>query len=201
MAARHTWGDGNEAFVSYTRSSARGSLNDFSSLFALGDVEVLRPDATGRLSADAPNRWLGWATFMLPRGFILAPAVEWHSGFPYSTLDVAQAYAGAPAASSYPAFFSLDVGVFKTVDFRGRRVKAGIQVFNATHHFNPRDVYAVPGGSPFGTFTNSVGPTLGGVLTFLWRFGGSGVRPENPPDPSFVTYRFLAICSRTAPTA
>ncbi len=82
MAARHTWGDGNEAFVSYTRSSARGNLNDFSSLFALGDVEVLRPDSTGRLPADAPNRWLGWATFMLPRGFILAPAAEWHSGFP-----------------------------------------------------------------------------------------------------------------------
>ena len=168
VAARHTWGDGNEAFVSYTRSSVRGNLNDFSSLFAFGDVEVLRPDATGRLAADAPNRWLGWSTFMLPRGFILAPAMEWHSGFPYSTLDAARAYAGVPAGSSYPAFFSLDVGVFKTVDVRGRRVKAGVQIFNATNHFNPREVYAVPGAPQFGTFTNSVGPTLRGVLTFLW---------------------------------
>ncbi|HQZ39774.1 MAG TPA: TonB-dependent receptor [Vicinamibacterales bacterium] len=168
LALRHTWGDGDEAFVSYTRSSARGAMNDFSTLFAAGDTEVLRPGATARLPADTPHRWLGWFTTTLPRGFILAPAMEWHSGFPYTPLTARLDYATAPNSQSYPAFFSLDLGVFKTVDFRDRRIKAGIQVFNVTNHFNPRDVYAVPGTPRFGSFTNSVGPTLRGVLTFLW---------------------------------
>lgn len=168
VALRHTWGDGNEAFVSYTRSSARGQVNDFSTLFAAGDTEVLRPGGTARLPADAPHRWLGWFTFTLPHGFILAPAVEWHSGFPYTPLTTRLDYAAAPNSLSYPPFFSLDLGIYKTVDVRDRRIKAGIQVFNATNHFNPRDVYAVPGTARFGSFTNSVGPTLRGVLTFLW---------------------------------
>jgi hypothetical protein len=168
MALRRKWGDGNEAFVSYSRSSARGEVNDFSTLFAAGDIEVLRPGGTARLPAAAPNRWLGWFTFNLPHGFILAPAVEWHSGFPYTPLTPTLDYAAAPNTLSYPSFLSLDLGVYKALDFRGRRIKAGIQVFNATNHFNPRDVYAVPGTPLFGSFTNSVGPTLRGVLTFLW---------------------------------
>ncbi len=168
VALRRTWGDGNEAFVSYTRSSARGHVNDFSTLFASGDTEVLRPGGTARLPADAPHRWLGWFTFTLPHGFTLAPAVEWHSGFPYTPLTTRLDYAAAPNSLSYPPFFSLDLGVYKTVDVGDRRIKAGIQVFNATNHFNPRDVYAVPGTARFGSFTNSVGPTLRGVLTFLW---------------------------------
>ncbi|MEO8519764.1 MAG: carboxypeptidase regulatory-like domain-containing protein [Acidobacteriota bacterium] len=168
LALRHTWGEGNEAFASYTRSSARGEVNDFSALFRAGDTEVLRPGGTSRLPADAPHRWLGWVSFNVPHGFIVAPTVEWHSGFPYTPLTTRLDYAAAPNSLSYPAFLSLDLGVYKTVDFRARRLKAGIQVFNATNHFNPRDVYAVPGTPRFGSFTNSVGPTLRGVLTFLW---------------------------------
>lgn len=168
LALRHTWGEGDEAFVSYTRSSSRGETNDVSTLLATGDTEILRPGATSRLPADAPHRALAWFTFTMPKGYILAPAMEWHSGFPYSPLTTRLDYAAAPNSVSYPAFFSLDLGVFKTVDYKTRRVKAGVQVFNATNHFNPRDVYAVPGTPRFGSFTNSVGPTLRGVLTFLW---------------------------------
>lgn len=167
-ALRHMWGEGNEAFVSYTRSSARGEINDFSTLFSGGDTEILRPGARGRLPADAPNRWLGWLTLSLSKGFILAPVVEWHSGFPYSPLTAGFDYATKPNTAAFPSFFSLDLGVFKTLTLRGRRLKTGIQVFNATNHFNPRDVYAVPGTARFGSFTNSVGPTLRGVLTFTW---------------------------------
>lgn len=168
LALRHTWGDGNESFVSYTRSSARGDVNDFSTLFAAGDTEVLRPGGSGRLPADAPHRWLAWLSLNAPRGFIVAPTVEWHSGFPYTPLTTRLDYAAALTSASYPSFFSLDLGLFKTFDVQRRRIKTGIQVFNTTNHFNPRDVYAVPGSPRFGAFTNSVGPTLRGVLTFLW---------------------------------
>ena len=168
VALRHVWGEGNESFISYTRSSARGEVNDFSTLFAAGDTEVLRPGGTARLPADAPHRWLAWLSLNAPHGFIVAPTIEWHSGFPYTPLTSRLDFAAAPNSASYPSFFSMDLGLYKTFDVKQRRIKTGIQVFNSTNHFNPRDVYAVPGTLRFGSFTNSVGPTLRGVLTFLW---------------------------------
>ena len=44
----------------------------------------------------------------------------------------------------------------------------GLEFFNLTDHANPRDVYAVAGSARFGTFTNSVGPTVRGVSTLTW---------------------------------
>jgi len=165
---RRTWGEGDQVLVSYTRSLARGDLNDFSSLFARGDVEVLQPGGVARLATDAPHRLLAWGTVTLPAGFSIAPAVDWHSGFPYSTVDARQAYFGAPNSHSYPAFFSLDVVLYKTLTIHRRRVKANVQVFNVTNHFNPRDVFNTLGGPEFGTFTNSVGPTVRGDIAVIW---------------------------------
>ena len=165
---RHTWGDGNLFFLSYTRSSARGDINDFGSLFANGDVEVLEPGAAVRLAADAPHRVLAWGTVDLPAKFGLSPAIEWHSGFPYSALDARRSYIGKPHSDSFPAFFALDLVVYKTFGFRGRTVRVNVQLFNVTNHFNPRDVFAVAGGQRFGTFANSVGPTVRGDIAVSW---------------------------------
>src|SRR5262249_9969455 len=113
VALRHTWGEGGQLFASYTRSSARGEVNDFSTLFASGDTEVLRPGGVARLGSDAPNRLLAWATVPLLAGFGVSPALEWRSGFPYSVVDGRQEYVSAPNTASFPAFFSLDLVVDK----------------------------------------------------------------------------------------
>jgi hypothetical protein len=168
VAIRRTWGAGNLLFVSYTRSSARGEMNDLASLFANGDVEVVQPGGAARLGADAPHRVLAWGTFDLPARFGLSPAMELHSGFPYSTVDTQRAYVGPPNAASFPAFFSLDLVVYKAMTIKGREVKVNLQLFNATNHFNPRDVFAVAGAPRFGTFANSVGPTLRGDVAVHW---------------------------------
>ncbi|HVO10713.1 MAG TPA: carboxypeptidase regulatory-like domain-containing protein [Vicinamibacteria bacterium] len=165
---RHTWGAEDQLLVAYTWSRARGDVNDFSSLFARGDVEILQPGGETRLSTDAPHRLLAWGTFTLPAGFSISPAVDWHSGFPYSLVDARQAYLGAPNSRSYPAFFSLDVVLYKTLTVAAKHVKMNVQVFNVTNHFNPRDVYNTLGGAQFGTFTNSVGPTIRGDVAVNW---------------------------------
>jgi hypothetical protein len=165
---RRTWGEGDQVLVSYTRSLARGEINDFSSLFARGDVEVLQPGGTTRLATDAPHRLLAWGTFTLPAGFSISPAVDWHSGFPYSVVDAQQTYFGGPNTRSYPAFFSLDVVLYKSLTIARKRVKMNVQVFNVTNHFNPRDVFNTLGGPQFGTFTNSVGPTVRGDIAVNW---------------------------------
>lgn len=165
---RRTWGDGDQVLVSYTRSLARGDINDFSSLFARGDVEILQPGGMARLATDAPHRLLAWGTFTLPAGFSIAPAMDWHSGFPYSVVDATQAYVGGPNTRSFPPFFSLDVVLYKSLTIARKRVKMNVQLFNATNHFNPRDVYTVLGAPQFGTFTNSVGPTVRGDIAVNW---------------------------------
>jgi hypothetical protein len=168
VVLRRKWGEGDRLLVSYTLSSARGDVNDFASVFARGDVEVLQPAGTARLATDAPHRVLAWGTFTLGAGFSISPAVDWHSGFPYALVDVRQTYVGAPDAHSFPDFFSLDVVLYKSLTIAHKHVKMNVQVFNVTNHFNPRDVFSTLGGPQSGTFTNSVGPTVRGDVAVNW---------------------------------
>jgi hypothetical protein len=168
LAVRRTWARDNQVFVSYVRSSARGDLNDFGTLFSAVDAPLVEPAGGAALAADTPHRWLAWATISLPHKVVISPTAEWHSGFPYSTIDTRRRYAGEPNSASFPAFFTLDLLAYKTVTVRHLPVNLGVQVFNATNHFNPRDVISVVGSPGFGTFTNSVGPVLRGYMLVQW---------------------------------
>ncbi len=168
LSVRKAWLHDQQAFVSYVRSSALGELNDFATLFQPLDAPLLQPGGFSRLPADARHRWIAWGTFNLPRRFVVSPVVEWHSGFPYSVVDGRYRYFGTPNRAMFPAFFTADFILFKTVTVRQRSADLGIQLFNATNHFNPRDAYPVIGSSRFGTFTNSVGPVLRGFMMLKW---------------------------------
>jgi hypothetical protein len=63
---------------------------------------------------------------------------------------------------------ALDLIVYKTFSYRGRSADFGIQLFNASNHFNPRDVNPVVGASNAGLFSNSVGPILRGYMMIKW---------------------------------
>ena len=99
---------------------------------------------------------------------MVSPVLEWRSGFPYSVVDHRQRYLGEPNSRQFPSFVALDMVVYRTFTVRERSADLGIQLFNATNHFNPRDVYTVSGSPQFGTFTNSVGPILRGFMLIKW---------------------------------
>ena len=168
VSLRQTWDDKQQVFVSYVRASARGELNDFMALFGRLDAPLLQPGGMSRLPTDARNRWITWGTVNLPKRFVLSPVMEWHSGFPYSPLDSRHLYYGVPNSGEYPAFMAVDLIAYKTVTYRQRTADVGIQLFNLTNHFNPRDVYPVRGSSNFGAFTNSVGPIARGFMLIKW---------------------------------
>jgi hypothetical protein len=44
----------------------------------------------------------------------------------------------------------------------------GLQVFNLTDHFNPRDVISVVQSSRYGELTNNPGITFGGYMQIRW---------------------------------
>jgi hypothetical protein len=168
VSVRRLWDNHQELFASYVRSRARGEVNDFSGLFQQLDTPLLQQSGIARLPADAPNRIITWATFNLPREVVVSPVFEWHSGFPYSPVDTRYLYSGAPNRASFPQVIAVDLLAFKTVTVYGRRADVGIQFYNLTNHFNPRDVYPVEGTSRFGTFTNGVGTIARGYLMLKW---------------------------------
>lgn len=168
LSVRKTWLRDQQLFVSYVRSSALGELNDFATLFQPLDAPLLQPGGVSRLPADARHRVVAWGTFNLPRRFVVSPVIEWHSGFPFSVVDERYRYFGTPNRAMFPPFFAADFILFKTVTVRQRSADLGIQLFNATNHFNPRDAYPVRGAPRFGTFTNSVGPVLRGFMMLKW---------------------------------
>jgi hypothetical protein len=168
VSARRRWANDQQLFVSFVRSISNGELNDFAALFGGFDVPLVQPGGQARLAADAPNRVLVWGTFNLPRRIVVSPVVDWHDGFPYSRLDSRYFYAGAPNEERFPAFMSTDFIVYKTFTAKKRNADIGFQLFNATNHFNPRDVYPVGGAPRFGAFTNSVGPIIRGYILVKW---------------------------------
>ena len=99
----------SEFNVSYIKSRARGDLNTLADVFVPFEQPVIRPNVSGTLAQDVPNRVVGWGVFVLPGNFTLSPIVDVHSGLPYSNVDVLQNYVGTPNGQRHPEFFSFDL--------------------------------------------------------------------------------------------
>jgi hypothetical protein len=57
---------------------------------------------------------------------------------------------------------------FKTFRLFGQNMDLGLQVFNLTNHFNPRDVINVAESPRFRELTNNPGITFGGYMQIRW---------------------------------
>jgi hypothetical protein len=150
----------SELNVSYIRSRARGNLNTLADIFVPFEQPVIRPDVTSNVASDIPNRVVSWGAFSLPWNLTLSPVVDLHSGLPYSKVDTFQDYVGAPNSQRFPAFFSLDLKVYRefkiNMPFIGRmknqNFRFGLYTINLTNHSNPLDVYNNVASPFFGHF-------------------------------------------------
>jgi len=146
--------------VSYVRSRARGDLNTLSDVFVPFEQPVIRPDVSGTLAQDVPNRVVGWGIFSLPWNLTVSPVVDVHSGLPYSDVDALQNYVGTPNNQRFPAFFSLDLKVYREfqlhLPFLGkekkRKLRFGLYSVNVTGHSNALEVYSNVTSPFFGHF-------------------------------------------------
>lgn len=146
--------------ASYVHSRAYGDLNDFFQFFGNSPKPVIQPNAQGRLSFDAPNRFLFWGEFKTRWNLTVFPVYDVHTGFPYSVQDELRNYVGPRNTRHYPGFSSFDLQVSRPVaiPFGGeRRLKArvGVAVFNLFNNFNPRDVQNIEQSARFGQFFNN----------------------------------------------
>ena len=157
---------------SYVRSRAYGNLNDPFLFFGNYPQAVIQPDAQGRLSFDAPNRFIAWSDISGPWKLSVMPVWDIHTGFPYSAQDEYREYIGQRNSNRYPRFSSTDVQVTRpfTVHAGERHLKmrAGVAVFNVFNHDNPRDVQTIVNSSHYGDFYNDAWRTFRGKLVFQW---------------------------------
>jgi Carboxypeptidase regulatory-like domain len=146
--------------VSYVRSRARGDLNTLSGTFVPFEQPVIRPNFTGSLKSDIPNRLVSSGIFQLPWKLTFSPVVDLHTGFPYSEVDVLQNYVGQPNSRRFPTFFSLDIKVYREFHLpfaligwkKSRKFRIGFYSINVTNHSNPRDVFNNVTSRNFGEF-------------------------------------------------
>jgi carboxypeptidase family protein len=146
--------------VSYVRSRAWGDLNTLSGTFVPFEQPVIRPNFTGSLKSDIPNRLVSSGIFQLPWKLTFSPVVDLHTGFPYSEVDVLQNYVGQPNGRRFPTFFSLDVKVYREFHLpfafigwkKSRKFRIGFYSINVTNHSNPRDVFNNVTSRNFGEF-------------------------------------------------
>lgn len=145
--------------ASYIRSRAFGDLNDFNQFFGTLAQPVIQPDARGRLPFDAPNRLLLWGTIAGPWKLTLVPVYDWHTGFPYSEQNEFREYVGPRNVERFPRFSSFDIQLTRPLAIhlhhKNFKARAGIGIFNAFNHFNPRDVQTNLESAQFGGFFNN----------------------------------------------
>ena len=146
-------GESSQLCFSYVYSRARGDLNDFNNYLSSFPAPIIRGNQVANLPASLPDRFLAWGIVRLPASFRIAPVVEYRSGFPYSTLNVFQDYAGVPNSNRFPHFFSLDSRVSKDIRVNPKySVRLSLSAFNLTNHFNPEAVHANIADPAFGYF-------------------------------------------------
>jgi Carboxypeptidase regulatory-like domain len=150
----------SEMNVSYIWSRTRGDLNTLSDVYIPFEQPVIRPNVSGFTASDVPNRLVGWGIFRLPWGLVLAPVVDLHTGFRYSSVDVLQNYVGEPDGRRYPTFFSLDCKIYRDFNLplplvgRGKshKMRIGLYSINITNHGNYNAVYNNIASPFFGQF-------------------------------------------------
>lgn len=140
-----SWDGGQQLTFSYTRSRAKGTLNDFDQYLGNFPSPKLRPVTYSNLPADLPNRFVMWGLVKIPFWKLdMEPMVEFRTGFPYARLDILQNYVDRPYddGTRFPAFFSADTRVSR--DFQVTQkyaVRLSLTGLDLTNHFNALQVH------------------------------------------------------------
>jgi hypothetical protein len=142
--------------ASYVRSRAYGDLNDFNQFFGNDPIAVIQPNQRGRLNFDAPNRILAWGEIAAPWKVTVAPVLDVHSGFPYSTVNQRREFVGPRNELRFPQFVSTDLQVWRRVrlPIRESHARVGFGAYNVFNRDNYRDVQNDVDSPRFGEFFN-----------------------------------------------
>jgi outer membrane receptor protein involved in Fe transport len=136
IALRRAFRAGHSVFAAYTRSAARSNaVLDFDL-----DTPLFSPQVAGPLPWDAPHRFQSWGWLPFWKGFDLAYALDWRSGFPFALVNEEQQIVAAPGARRFPAYFTLNVHLERRLRLLGFEWALRAGVNNLTDRANPSAV-------------------------------------------------------------
>jgi hypothetical protein len=158
IEARRTFANGYRLFAAYTHSAARTNA----ALDYQPAISLLGPQQSGPLFWDIPNRvvsW-GWLPLLLPRlkkNWDFVYSLDWHTGFPFDSVNANQQVVGAAGALRFPDYVSFNPGLEWRFHFRGSYFGLRGVMENATNRNNPSVVNNNVDSPEFGTFSEFEG--------------------------------------------
>jgi hypothetical protein len=155
---RKLFADGSTVYVSYTHSSARTNA----ALDYLPTPSPLGTQQSGPLAWDTPNRVVSWGWLPVPLAMLkkqweLVYLLDWHDGYPYTSVNAAQQVVGAAGAQRFPDYVNFSPGVEWKFHFRGQYWGLRGVIENATGSENPAVVNNVVDSPEYGTFSEFQG--------------------------------------------
>jgi Carboxypeptidase regulatory-like domain/TonB-dependent Receptor Plug Domain len=134
---RHSFGDRAEISVDYTRSRATSSQ-----VFDPTPTQLIfSSQGPGPVLWDSPNRLVATGSAPIPIWeLFLSGFFEYHTGFPFSSINQVQQLVGAPNSMRFPNYLSLDLGLEKRFTFHRHQWAIRVSGINITGHNNPDSV-------------------------------------------------------------
>jgi hypothetical protein len=159
--ARRLFANGYTLFASYTHSTARTNA----ALDYLPTPSPLGPQQSGPLAWDVPNRVISWGWLPVPlpkfkRNWDFVYTLDWHTGFPYTSVDANQQVVGAAGSQRFPDTLSFSPGLEWKFHFRGAYYGLRGVLENATGSQNPLVVNNVVDSLQYGSFSEFHGRAL-----------------------------------------
>ena len=105
FSARYRPNESAELNVSFAWSRDGGDINALSDNYVPFESPIIRPNIYGVMPSDIPYRFLASGYLHLPWKVVVTPVLDWHTGYPYSDVDVLQNYIGQPNSLVSQLFF------------------------------------------------------------------------------------------------
>ena len=149
---RHRFNQQAEVFIDFTRSSATTNEALDPTLVA----PLYAAQAPGPLLWDAPNRIVSRGTTPIPLwGLVLSYFVEYHTGFPFNTVNTDQLLIGAPDRFRFPVYFDLNLALEKHFHVFRREWSLRVAAINVSSRDNPTAVVNDVDAPNYLTFTGT----------------------------------------------
>jgi hypothetical protein len=159
---RYLGSENRDLTVSYVRSRSTRDLNDYDAHFGNFKNPIIRRNEHGLSPTDVPHRLIVRGSQALFGRWVLAPVLEWRTGFPYSAVDEFQDFVGARnRAGRLPTVTTLDFSLVRPWRFKKYRFTAGIKVYNALGNGAERDVQGNVTAPDFGRAYNPIQRSVG----------------------------------------
>ncbi len=158
---RHTFAHGHTLFGAYSHSTAHTN----SAIDYTPTISFLGPQQSGPLAWDSPNRVLswGWLPFDLPwfrKNWDFVYALDWHTGFPYTSVDANYLVVGAAGGRRFPTYTNFSPGLEWRFHFHGAYFGLRGVIENISGSGDYTVVYNNVDSPQYGTFTQPLGRAL-----------------------------------------